>query len=316
MDSAGLARNAGGVQGWGLAAPREEVAGAPRGEATRGLLSAPALPRSAANERYGRGGREGGGSGGREMEQKCKAAISHLVCLARKGGHGSTRRAGGRLERRAREGAARAGVGKGHVPGSEPRAAETVCGDARNWKIRDDTSSAELSAHPLLGRGEPSPALGFPPALLGAARPRAGGCRRAQQRLSRPQATDGQRRANGEPRVAEGSRALRLPRQLRRSVPKLALPLSPAAPLAPAAAPRARLSDKQSHLRGSGASLEHLKLLFLHLAAQCQPQFTLFVHLLREHYLISHPARGWGRGFSFSLPPEQVGHQGISANIL
>lgn len=81
-------------------------------------------------------------------------------------------------------------------------------------------------------------------------------------------------------------------------------------------APWARLPDKQSHLGGSGIFSEHLKLLFLHLTAQCQPQFMLFVHLLREHYLISHPVRRWGRGFSFSLSLQQVGHQGIQANIL
>lgn len=79
---------------------------------------------------------------------------------------------------------------------------------------------------------------------------------------------------------------------------------------------RAWLPDKQSYLRGSGIFSEHLKLLFLHLAAQCQPQFMLFVHLLREHYLISHPVRGWGRVFSFSLSPKQVRHKRIGASIL
>lgn len=103
------------------------------------------------------------------------------------------------------------------------------------------------------------------------------------------------------------------------------VPTSPSAPLlslqphsqhCSSSVLQARLPDKQSHLRGSGIFSEHLKLLFLHLAAQCQPQFMLFVHLLREHYLISHPVRGWGRVFSFSLSPKQVRHKRIGTNTL
>lgn len=59
--------------------------------------------------------------------------------------------------------------------------------------------------------------------------------------------------------------------------------------------PRGRLPDKPSHLGDAGIFLEHFKLLFLHLAALCQPQFTLFVHLLSVHYLISHPAKSGER---------------------
>jgi len=115
------------------------------------------------------------------------------------------------------------------------------------------------------------------------------GLARPQQRLSLPRAGHGTEQQLAkvlQPKEAKWrARARRGDPQARSRKPALVLHPQARPPALPGAdaSPRARLSGEQSHLRAAGVFFERLKLLFLHLAAQCQPQFMLFVHVLRGH---------------------------------